>query len=223
LAGGGIAGLAFVAALGLGEDATAGTAAALVAAVSIACWLEAPARLRRVTAELGALAITASIQRAVLFAGGPSHGPDPFWTAQWFVVLAALLAAPRYAAGQTGPARVIVGAGAALLSVSGIAIAFGGASGQQLWVLMLLVILLFGAAALNERLFVWWGAAGVTLCLMWAMRQYTFVLLALIAVALIIFAVWRLNRTKTPEADASHPPLPSGTRERSLHGQGPVE
>ena len=223
LAGGGIAGFAFVAALGLGEDATAGMAAALVAAVSIACWLEAPARLRRVTAELGALAVTASLQRAVLFTGGPGQGPDPFWSAQWFVVLAALLAVPRYIAGQTGPARVILGAGAALLSVSGIAIVFGGAPGQQLWVLILLVILLFTAAALNERLFVWWGAAGVTLCLMWAMRQYTFALLALIGVALIIFAVWRLNRTKTPDSDAAHPPLPSGTRERALHGQGPVE
>jgi hypothetical protein len=251
LAGGGIAGLALVAVRGLGDDATAGTAAALVAAVAFACWLEAPARLRRMTAELGALAVTASLQRAVLFSGSPGSGPDPFWTAQWFVVLAALLAVLRFAAGQIVPARVILGAGATLLSLTGIAIVFGGTSAQQLWVLVLLAILLLAGVARNERLFVWWGAAGVTLCLMWAMRQYTFALLALIAVALIIFAVWRLNRTKPTDvlssgtsgtsvtAEASHspessgvpaprstqgsqPPLPAGAPERALNGEGPV-
>lgn len=239
LAGGGIAGLAFVAAKGLGEDATAGTSAVLVAAVSLACWLEAPATKRRATAELGAFAVTASVQRAVLFNGGPGQGPDPFWAAQWFVILAAVLAALRFAAGQSMPARVILGVGAALLSVSGIAIVFGGTQSQQLWVLVLLAILLLVGAARNERLFVWWGAAGVTLCLMWAMRQYTFALLALMAVALIIFAVWRLNRTKPAPADSSgasgavgvpdpgtpegfRPPVASCSPERAVNSEGPV-
>ncbi|WP_247046535.1 hypothetical protein [Arthrobacter rhizosphaerae] len=219
LAGGGIVGLAFVAAMGLAEDATAGTAAVLVTAVSLACWLEAPTRIRRLTAELGALAVTASVQRAVLFIGWPAQGPDPFWAAQWFVILAALLAALRFAAGQSLPGRVILGAGAALLSASGIAIVFGGTQSQQLWVLVLLAILLLVGAARNEPLFVWWGAAGVTLCLMWAMRQYTFALLALMAVALIIFAVWRLNRTKPAAADSSGA---SGAPDRAPNGEGPV-
>ena len=239
LVGGGIGGLALVAAIGLGKDETAGASAALVAVVSLACWLEAPARIRRVAADLGALAVTASVQRAVLFSGGLGQGPDPFWAAQWFVILAAVLAALRYAGGQTMPARVILGAGAALLSASGIAIVFGGTQSQQLWVLVLLAILLLVGAGRNETLFVWWGAAGVTLCLMWAMRQYTFALLALMAVALIIFAVWRLNRTKpaaadpsgTPEAPgASAPgtpegfqtPVGAGAPERALNGEGPV-
>ncbi|WP_461164789.1 hypothetical protein [Arthrobacter sp. R4-81] len=239
LAAGGIAGLAVVAAAGMGEDATAGASAALVAAVSLACWLEAPERNRRLAAELGALAVTASIQRAVLFNGGQGQGPDPFWAAQWFVILAALLAALRFMAGQTMPARVILGAGAALLSASGVAIVFGGTQSQQLWVLVLLAILLLVGAARNETLFVWWGAAGVTLCLMWAMRQYTFALLALMAVALIIFAVWRLNRTKPAAADSSgtsrafgisapgtpegfQPPTASGTPERAQNGKEPV-
>lgn len=239
LAGGGIAGLAFVAAIGLAGDATAGTSAVLVTAVSLACWLEAPATMRRATAELGALAVTASVQRAVLFSGGPGQGPDPFWAAQWFVILAAVLAGLRFTAGQTIPARVILGVGAALLSVSGIAIVFGGTQSQQLWVLVLLAILLLVGAARSEPLFVWWGAAGVTLCLMWAMRQYTFALLALMAVALIIFAVWRLNRTKPAPADSSgasgavgvpapgtpegfHPPVAPGAPERALNSEGPA-
>jgi len=44
----------------------------------------------------------------------------------------------------------------------------------------------------------------VALCIMWAMRQYTFALLALIAAALIALAVWRLNRTR-PAADEAAP------------------
>jgi hypothetical protein len=46
-------------------------------------------------------------------------------------------------------------------------------------------------------MFVWWGAAGVSLCLMWALRSYTFALLALIAVGLIVFALWKLSRAKS--------------------------
>ena len=47
---------------------------------------------------------------------------------------------------------------------------------------------------------------------MWAMRQYTFALLALIAAALIALAVWRLNRSK-PVADE-----PAPQREPVDHG-----
>jgi len=68
----------------------------------------------------------------------------------------------------------------------------------------LMAVVLMAGLAFGERLFVWWGAAGVALCIMWAMRQYTFALLALIAAALIALAVWRLNRTK-PAADKPAP------------------
>ncbi|MGX9900193.1 hypothetical protein ACW0JT_10265 [Arthrobacter sp. SA17] len=125
------------------------------------------------------------------------------------------------------------------MSASGVSIVFGGTQSQQLWVLVLLAILLLVGAARNETLFVWWGAAGVTLCLMWAMRQYTFALLALMAVALIIFAVWRLNRTKPAADDSSgtsgafgvsapgapegvQPPTASGTPELAQNGKEPV-
>ena len=39
---------------------------------------------------------------------------------------------------------------------------------------------------------------------MWAMRQYTFALLALIAAVLIVLAVWRLNRSR-PVAEEPAP------------------
>jgi hypothetical protein len=67
-----------------------------------------------------------------------------------------------------------------------------------------MAVVLMAGLAFGERLFVWWGAGGVALCIMWAMRQYTFALLALIAAALIALAVWRLNRTR-PAADEAAP------------------
>jgi len=45
-------------------------------------------------------------------------------------------------------------------------------------------------------MFVWWGAAGVALCILWAVRHYTYVLLAMIAGALIALALWKLSQSK---------------------------
>jgi hypothetical protein len=87
-----------------------------------------------------------------------------------------------------------VGAAAGLLSLGALGVVFGGSGAQQLWVLVLLALLLVAGLVAGERLFVWWGAAGVAACILWAMRHYTFLLLAVIAVGLIAFAVWRLNR-----------------------------
>lgn len=220
MAVGGITGIAAPAALGLGTGPTSWTAVSLVAALAVLLWLEVPATARRTAAELGALAVTGAVQRAVLLsANGSGSGNgldrrepffrrngtgltwesvelDPFWTAQWYVVLAVVLAVLRYGSGQSGPARLILAGGAALLSLSGVGIIFGGTAAQQLWVLVLMALLLLAGLVRNQRLFVWWGTAGVGLCIMWAMRQYTFALLALIGVALIAFALWRLNRTK---------------------------
>ena len=55
---------------------------------------------------------------------------------------------------------------------------------------------------------------------MWALRSYTFALLALIAVGLIAFALWKLARAK-PEAPAGEgqqseaQPAPGGHQDRS--------
>jgi hypothetical protein len=99
----------------------------------------------------------------------------------------------------------MLGAAAGLLTLSGLGVVFGGTGSQQLWVLVLFAGLLLAGLGLGERLFVWWGAAGVAACILWAMRQYTFALLALIAVGLIGFAVWRLNRGTAAEKPAAHP------------------
>lgn len=211
LAAAAVLGVGLAAAAGLRWDETAWAGAALVAATAAMCCAEVPAAARRAGAELGLFATTAAVQRAVLFTGldSGSDWPDAFWTLQWYVVLAGLLGALRLMSGnlreghrKTG--RVLLSGGAGLLTLSGLGIIFGGDAGQQLWVLALMAVLLMAGLAFGERLFVWWGAAGVALCILWAMRQYTFALLALIAAALIALALWRLNRSK-PVADEPAP------------------
>lgn len=206
-----VLGLGLAAAAGLRWDETAWAGAALVAATAAVCCVEAPARARRAGAELGLFATTAAVQRAVLFTGlgAGSEWPDMFWALQWYVVLAGVLGALRLASGNHGAGhrragRVLLSGGAGLLTLTGLGIILGGDAGQQLWVLALMAVVLIAGLAFGERLFVWWGAAGVALCIMWAMRQYTFALLALIAAALIVLAVWRLNRSK-PVADEPVP------------------
>lgn len=200
LAGSALLGLILVALAGVRHDATSWTAAAVVAAAAGIAYREAPLRARRVVFEVGALLLTAAIQRAALFELDGRGGrlgaglPDPFWVAQWYVVLAAGLGALRYLSGSPSAGRFMTGAAAGLLSVSGLGILFGGGGAQQLWVLVLLALLLVAGLSLGERPFVWWGAAGVAACILWAMRNYTFLLLAVIAAGLIAFAVWRLNR-----------------------------
>ena len=206
LAAAGILGVGLAAAGGLLWDATAWAGAAPVAATAAVCCAEVPAAARRAGAELGLFATTAAVQRAVLFTG-PDAGsgwPESFWTLQWYVVLAGMLGILRLVSGNRRAGRVLLSGGAGLLTLSGSAIVFGGHAGQQLWVLASMAVVLMAGLAFGERLFVWWGAGGVALCIMWAMRQYTFALLALIAAALIALAVWRLNRTR-PAADEAAP------------------
>jgi hypothetical protein len=214
LAAAGVLGLGLAAAAGLRWDETAWAGAALVAATAAACCAEVPATARRMAAELGALATTAAVQRTVLFTGLGSGAdwPDWFWTLQWYVVLAAVLGALRLASGNGGAVRALWAGAAALLTLSGLGIILGGDPGQQLWVLALMAVLMMAGLAVGDRLFVRWGAAGVAVCILWAMRQYTFALLALIAAALITIALWRLNRSK-PAA-----PAPAPQREPADHG-----
>ncbi|MBT2521344.1 hypothetical protein J7E80_10195 [Arthrobacter sp. ISL-28] len=219
LVGAAVLGLAAAGLVGLLYSATSWTGAALVTGTAVVMWLEVPAAMHRPVAELGALAVTAAVQRAALFV--PPVGqrpswldgvlpddtwrepllpdpfwPDPFWTAQWYVVLAAVLGVLRYRSGHTDAGKLYLGLASGLLSLTGLLVIFGGDGAQQLWVLAFFAALLVAGMGYGERMFVWWGAAGVALCIMWAMRQYTYVLLALIAAGLIALALWKLSRSK---------------------------
>jgi hypothetical protein len=203
----GALGLAAAALAGFKSDATSLMAALLVAVTVAAIVREVPDGMRRVASEIGAFAVTVAVQRAVLVTDG--HLQAPFWAVQWYVGLAAGLAALRFAAGFRTAGRTLLASGATLLGLSGLGILWGGSGSQQLWVLALHAALLLSGLLMAERMFVWWGAAGVSLCLVWALRSYTFALLALIAVGLIAFALWKLARAE-PVEPAHESPLPEG-------------
>ena len=62
-------------------------------------------------------------------------------------------------------------------------------------------------------------------CILWAMRNYTFLLLAVIAVGLIVFAVWRLNRGTSgwaPDGGPEVGPDPAETPGPATTGNRPA-
>lgn len=214
LVGAAVLGFAAAGLTGLLYNATSWAGAALVTLTAVVVWMEAPAAVRRPAAELGSLAVTAAVQRAALFAGpgwpGPFRddafspdplSPDPFWTFQWYVVWAAVLGVLRYRSGHAAGGKLYLGLAAGLLSLCGVLVILGGNGAQQLWVLAFFSLLLVAGLGYGERLFVAWGAVGVALCIMWAMRQYTYALLALIAAGLIALALWKLSRGKPAGTD----------------------
>ncbi|WP_284980820.1 hypothetical protein [Arthrobacter sp. efr-133-TYG-118] len=191
-------GFALAAGAGLLHDDTALAGTCLLGAALAVAFLEVPRAIRFAVAELGAVLLLAAAQRAVLFVHGSR--PELFWMVQWFAVLGAVLSGVRYYVGNKLEGRIRLGLASGLLSLGGFlsivpGSVFPGAVPQQLWVLIGYAVLLLAGLVLAERMFVWWGAAGVALSVMWALRSYAFAMLAVIALALIVLAVWRLNRT----------------------------
>ncbi|MGJ3189037.1 hypothetical protein [Paenarthrobacter sp. FR1] len=196
--------LACSAAVGLVHDETSLLGFALVVATGVLVVAEIPYG-KWLAGEIAGLLAMASLQRAMLFVDGAK--PDWFWTAQWYVIAGAVIAGLRYMKRERsdGLLRLCLAAGA--LSLTSLGTILGGTTSQQLYVLVAHVVLLAAGLLLAERVFVWWGAAGVALSVMWALRSYAFAMLALVAVALIVLAVWRLNR-KPPAATGL--PAPGG-------------
>lgn len=192
--------LALSAVIGMGHDETSLAAFGFVSALGVLVVAEVP-QGKWLAGEVAALASVAALQRAVLFADGAR--PDWFWTMQWYVAAAAVMAGLRYIKVQRrdGLWRLCLGAG--ILSLTSIATIFGGTTAQQLYVLVAHVLLLAAGLVVADRLPVVWGAVGVVLSIMWALRSYAFAMLALVAVALIVLAVWRLNRKPPGPADPS--------------------
>ncbi|MET3901606.1 hypothetical protein [Paenarthrobacter sp. 4246] len=193
--------LASSAAVGLIRDETSWVGFVLVVATGALVVVELPDS-KWLAGEIAALASLAALQRAVLFVG--DTGADWFWTVQWYVFAGAVLAGLRYMRRQRseGLLRLAIAAGA--LSLTSLGTISGGTAPQQLYVLVGHAVLLVAGLLLAERAMVWWGALGVALSVMWALRSYAFAMLALVALALIVLAVWRLNRK--PQAPGGVPP-----------------
>ncbi|MDR6684903.1 hypothetical protein J2Y41_000450 [Arthrobacter sp. 1088] len=207
-----ITGLGAAAAAGLARDQTSLVGAGLILVAGVLVVIEVP-NGKRLAGEITALATLAGFQRAVLFVDGGS--PDWFWAAQWYVVAGAVMAGVRYMGFQRPEGQLRLALTAGLLSLTAVGTSFVGTSSQQIYVLVAHVVLLVAGLLLAERMFVWWGAAGVAASIMWALRSYAFAMLALVALALIVLAVWRLNR-KPPATDGNNPtpePSPASSRD----------
>jgi len=195
--------LGITAAVGLVRDQTALLGFVLVVATGILVVVELP-QGKWLAGEIGGIISVAALQRALLFVDNAV--PDWFWTAQWYVAAGAVIAGLRYGYGaqtedapdmskpqrNSGLLRLCITGG--LLSLTSLEAIFGGTSSQQLYVLVAHVALLVAGVLLGEKVLVWWGAVAVALSIMWALRSYAFAMLALVAVGLIVLAVWRLNR-----------------------------
>ena len=72
--------------------------------------------------------------------------------------------------------------------------ALGNPDKYQILFLLEHVVMIFAGAITKKTLLVRWGAAGVGLAVLWLLRGFTYVLLALLALSLIGLAVWRLMR-----------------------------
>ncbi|WP_311213684.1 MULTISPECIES: hypothetical protein [unclassified Arthrobacter] len=189
------------AAVGLIRDETSWVGFVLVVATGALVVVEMPYS-KWLAAEIAALASLAALQRAALFVG--DSGPDWFWTVQWYVLAGAVLAGLRYIRRQRSEGLLRLAIAAGVLSSTSLGTIFGGTAPQQLYVLVGHAVLLVAGLLLAERVMVWWGAVGVALSVMWALRSYAFAMLALVALALIVLAVWRLNRK--PQAPGGVPP-----------------
>ncbi|MBO0908848.1 hypothetical protein J0914_11435, partial [Arthrobacter sp. zg-ZUI122] len=165
---------------------------ALAAAV-----LEVPAERREDAGEAGALVGALALQRIIwLFVEDTGW----FWALQFWVVFLAALAVYEFYRRRSARGAVVLSASAALLSATGLTTVVSGNAGEQVWALVAHTgLLAFGVLA-SRRLFTVWGAAGVALAVLWYLRGYTFLLLALLAAALIALAVWRLNRVRSDSA-----------------------
>jgi len=183
-----------VPAMGEWNQAAMAGSLTLLAALALAV-REVPDALRERAAQAALLPAALAVQRMGWYLAGDPL--DAFWSVQYWAVVLAGLAAWEYLRKRESSATFLLGASAVILSGSGLTTIGSGGTAEQLWALVAHAgLLAFGLLA-SRRLFTIWGAAGVALAVLWYLRGYTFLLLALLAAGLIALAVWRLTRVRS--------------------------
>ncbi|WP_207343519.1 hypothetical protein [Arthrobacter sp. E3] len=179
-----------------------GAAAYTVVAV-LACF-EAPATRRKACVDAGI------VSGAVVWFWACNSYLDlgMFWAIQWCALALGALAVIRYVGERQKTGKALLMGAAAFASVGAFTTIFSGEPVQQVLSLVVFAALLVVGMTLDERVFTVWGAIGVATGVLWYLRGFTYLLLALLALALIAFAIWRLNRKK-PDAGNPRPPLPN--------------
>ncbi|MCQ1945604.1 MULTISPECIES: hypothetical protein [unclassified Arthrobacter] len=186
--------LAAIPAMAPDSSAAAG-ALTVVAALALAL-LEVPSRFREQAVQAAVLVTALAVQRMGWLVLGHVSG---FWSLQYWATVLAGLAAYEFLRKRDRRGTAVLVVSAVILSASGLSTVIFGGGGKQLWALVAHAgLLAFGLLA-SRRLFTLWGAAGVALAVLWYLRGYTFLLLALLGIGLIALAVWRLTRVRTDD------------------------
>ena len=169
--------------------------------------LEAPVRARWIMADIAVLASAL----AWFIACSVHIHLGPFWGVIWCAVAVGAMALIRYLRRLpiAGKNTLMVASGIA--SFAAVLTILSGETVQQLVILLVFVALIALGLSLDERVFTIWGAIGVATAVLWYLRGFTYIMLAILALALIGFAIWRLNRKKPnpmPSAIPSTTPFP---------------
>lgn len=165
--------------------------AMVLVALFAAAALEVPARRREQGYEVAALVGAAVIQRSWWVGMGELSG---FALLYYWVLMLALLAGYEFWRTRERNGTVVLGVSAGLLSVTGVGTILSSSLAQQLIVLLSFTALLVFGLVTNRKIFTIWGAVGVAVAVLWFLRGFTFLLLLLIAVGLIVLALWRLGK-----------------------------
>lgn len=204
---------------GLPEDAVVWVSCALLTG---ACWLAVDAGGRTLLwrgppsqdaaraswvlngRDVAVLVSYAAAARAWWQTADPEHsGRALWWTVQVLVVLLVALGlwhgygrhGHRSGAGPRPERRLAFHvAAAAVFTLAAFTVPAEGTSLMQLVVLAGFGALVVLGLVQRLQVLAWWGAAGVALSVLWYLREYTYVYLALLGAALIVLAVWQLRR-----------------------------
>ncbi len=204
---------------GLPEDAVVWVSCALLA---VACWLAVDAGGRTLLwggpaaqdaaraswllngRDVAVLVTYAAAARAWWQTADPEHsGRALWWTVQVLVVLLVALGLwhgygrhGHRSGGGPRPGRRLGFhvAAAAVFTLAAFTVPAHGTSLMQLVVLAGFGALVVLGLVQRHLVLTWWGAAGVALSVLWYLREYTYVYLALLGAALIGLAVWQLRR-----------------------------
>ena len=190
--GSALGGGAFFALWSMRDDETVLLGAAAYTFVALLACLEAPATRRWLAWDI------AIVTGATVWFWACERYLDlgTYWALQWCAVALGILAVLRYLTSRQRTGQTLLMVAAAFTSVAAFTTILSGETVQQTVSLVIFVALLAAGMGLSERVFTIWGAVGVTTAVLWYLRGFTYILLALLALALIAFAIWRLNRKK---------------------------
>ncbi|MFB9164421.1 hypothetical protein [Arthrobacter psychrochitiniphilus] len=197
------------------DETTSLLGAAAFTGVAVLACVELPTGRRR----LGMDAAVLSSALVWFWASTTYIDLGVFWFVQWCALAFAVLAMIRYRAKELQGGKTMLMVAAVAASLGGLLTIVSGDTLQQVISLLVFVALLAVGMALEERIFTIWGAVGVATAVIWYLRGFTYILLALLALALIALAIWRLNRKK-PLAKTEAPLNPNGGGPAGMPGVG---